>query len=98
MPVVTATTADAASQLAPDPLLGAVRLIRARTTLDFSGYKPATIRRRMQRRMSLRHLDGMSAYVDVLRSEPAEILALSKDLMISVTSFFREPQHQIGRR
>ncbi len=88
---VTANTPDTVSPPAPDALLSAVRLIQTHTKLSFSGYKTATLRRRIQRRMSLRNLASVSAYVDVLRSDPAEIVALSKDLMISVTSFFREP-------
>ncbi len=89
--VATATAESAGARPAQDPLLSVVRLIHSRTKLDFSGYKATTLRRRIHRRMSLRHLTGLEAYVDVLRSEPAEVLALSKDLMISVTSFFREP-------
>ena len=75
----------------PSPLLSAVQLLHAHTKLDFSGYKTGTLRRRIHRRMSLRHLERMSAYVDLLRTDPAEVVALSKDLLISVTSFFREP-------
>ena len=41
--------------------------------------------------MSLRHLSELPAYVEVLRSDPAEVGALFKDLLINVTGFFREP-------
>jgi PAS domain S-box-containing protein len=74
-----------------DPVVRAVALIRARTKLDFGGYKKAMLRRRIQRRMSLRHLDRMAEYVERLRNDPGEVAALSKDLLVSVTSFFREP-------
>src|ERR1043166_6074232 len=62
------------------------------------------MRRRIQRRMSLRHLNQLPKYVEVLRNDPAEATALFKDLLINVTSFFREPaawqmlQNQVIRR
>jgi two-component system CheB/CheR fusion protein len=68
-----------------------VALLHARTKFDFSGYKTGTLRRRIQRRMSLKHLGQMPKYVELLRSDPAEVTALFKDLLINVTSFFREP-------
>jgi two-component system CheB/CheR fusion protein len=78
-------------ETAADPLSGAIALLHAQTKFDFSGYKTATLRRRVQRRMSLRHLDQMARYVDLLGNDPAEVTALFKDLLINVTSFFREP-------
>src|SRR5262245_43385815 len=41
--------------------------------------------------MNLRHVAQLPAYVDLLRTDPAEVNALFKDLLINVTSFFREP-------
>jgi two-component system CheB/CheR fusion protein len=76
---------------APDPLATALTLLRERAKFDFSGYKKGTLRRRMQRRMSLRHLNELPTYVEVLRNDPAEVTALFKDLLINVTGFFREP-------
>ncbi len=76
---------------APDPLATALEVLRTRTKFDFSGYKKGTLRRRIQRRMSLRHLSELPQYVEVLRNDPAEVTALFKDLLINVTSFFREP-------
>ncbi|MBP1685677.1 MAG: sensor protein, partial [Deltaproteobacteria bacterium] len=89
---------------APDPLATAVEVLRTRTKFDFSGYKKGTLQRRMQRRMNLRHLNELPKYVEVLRNDPAEATALFKDLLINVTSFFREPaawqvlQEQVIRR
>jgi two-component system CheB/CheR fusion protein len=89
---------------APDPLATVLTLLRERTTFDFSGYKKGTLRRRMQRRMSLKHLNDLPNYVEMLRNDPAEVTALFKDLLINVTSFFREPaawqvlQEQVIRR
>jgi two-component system, chemotaxis family, CheB/CheR fusion protein len=100
----SATNMEARPEKASDPLTSALALVQERTKLDFSSYKTGTLRRRIQRRMSLRHLDRLPAYVELLRNDPAEVTALFKDLLINVTSFFREPvaweflqQHVIRR-
>ncbi len=67
-------------------------LVRARTRHDFSCYKSGTITRRIERRMSLHHLDDAEQYLRFLQSHPAEVKELFNDLLINVTSFFREPQ------
>jgi len=56
---------------------------------DITAYKAATIERRVSRRISLGGFDGGEAYLDELEREPLERSALLQDLMISVTSFFR---------
>jgi chemotaxis methyl-accepting protein methylase/signal transduction histidine kinase len=86
----TETSATPLPETAADPLSSAIALLHAHTAFDFSGYKTATLRRRVRRRMSLRHLDQMAQYVDLLATDPAEVTALFKDLLINVTSFFRE--------
>jgi two-component system, chemotaxis family, CheB/CheR fusion protein len=88
---VAETSLTALVEQAPDSLASAVEALRATTKFDFSGYKKGTLRRRIQRRMSLRHFDELPKYVEVLRQDPAEAAALFKDLLINVTSFFREP-------
>jgi two-component system, chemotaxis family, CheB/CheR fusion protein len=75
----------------PDSLASLVALLQASEKVDFSGYKTGTLRRRTERRMSLKQIDSMPAYVELLRSDPAELAALHKDLLINVTSFFRDP-------
>ncbi|HEX8324878.1 MAG TPA: chemotaxis protein CheB [Tepidisphaeraceae bacterium] len=67
-------------------------VLRARVRHDFSGYKKPTIVRRIQRRMSLLQTARMIDYVRTLRQSPAEVHALSDDLMIHVTGFFRDPE------
>ena len=67
-------------------------LLRAQTGHDFSQYKPSTIYRRIERRMAVHQIDVMEAYVQYLQQTPAEVLALFQDLLIGVTSFFRDPQ------
>ena len=48
--------------------------------------------RRVLRRMGLNHLDRLADYLALLREQPDELAQLSKDLLISVTSFFRDPE------
>ncbi|HTK41049.1 MAG TPA: chemotaxis protein CheB [Gemmatimonadales bacterium] len=76
---------------APTHLQAILGLLRARTKHDFSSYKRGTISRRIERRMSLNHVEDVEHYIKHLQSHPAEIKELFNDLLISVTSFFREP-------
>jgi two-component system CheB/CheR fusion protein len=66
-------------------------LIRSITGHDFSHYKLNTICRRIERRMALHKLTRIADYHRYLQETPAEVKALFKDLLITVTSFFREP-------
>jgi two-component system CheB/CheR fusion protein len=67
-----------------------ITVLRARTRRDFSGYKKPTVLRRIQRRMSLSQVETLSEYAKFLRQNPPEVAALSDDLMIHVTGFFRD--------
>ncbi len=66
-------------------------MIRARSGMEFSMYKRSTIRRRIERRMSLHQLTRMEDYVRYLQENPSEIDVLSKELLIGVTRFLRDP-------
>lgn len=66
-------------------------LVRLRTGHDFARYKRATILRRLARRMQLSHRSGLEQYLAWLHESPEEIQALFDDLLISVTTFFRDP-------
>jgi len=66
--------------------------LRVRTGHDFSNYKRATILRRIERRLGLRELPGLAAYSKYLREQPQEVYHLMKDLLISVTNFFRDQE------
>jgi two-component system CheB/CheR fusion protein len=68
-----------------------VVLLRTRTSHDFADYKTNTLYRRIERRMSLHQLDKLSQYVQFLRDNPQELDLLFKELLIGVTSFFRDP-------
>jgi two-component system CheB/CheR fusion protein len=66
-------------------------LLRQHTKHDFSQYKQATLNRRIERRMSVNQIDNLSEYVNFLQAHPEEGTALFKEILISVTSFFRDP-------
>ncbi|HET9220884.1 MAG TPA: CheR family methyltransferase, partial [Roseiflexaceae bacterium] len=67
-------------------------LLRARTTHDFSQYKRPTLLRRIGRRMQVQGVVDLPAYLAILRAKPDEVQALLRDLLISVTNFFRDPE------
>lgn len=64
--------------------------LRLRTGHDFSNYKRPTILRRIERRINIRNLPDLPSYSEYLQKNPEEITALLKDLLISVTNFFRD--------
>jgi two-component system CheB/CheR fusion protein len=66
-------------------------LLRAQTGHDFSQYKPRTIHRRIERRMAVHQIESIDGYVKYAQQTPAEVEALFRDLLIGVTSFFRDP-------
>jgi two-component system, chemotaxis family, CheB/CheR fusion protein len=66
-------------------------LLRARTGTDFSGYKPTTIHRRIERRMTVHQLHTLPHYVRYMQENPQEIDLLFRELLIGVTRFFRDP-------
>jgi two-component system CheB/CheR fusion protein len=84
-----------ADRLVEDEAEGALEkvfvLLRANTGNDFSLYKQTTILRRIERRMGLHQIDDIAHYVRFLRENPREIDLLFKELLIGVTSFFRDP-------
>jgi two-component system CheB/CheR fusion protein len=68
------------------------RLLRRATKVDFSGYKMPTISRRVQRRMALHKIEKLGDYGQLLHRDAGEVDALYQDLLINVTSFFRNPE------
>jgi two-component system CheB/CheR fusion protein len=67
-------------------------MLRSAKGVDFTSYKRSTIMRRVNRRMLLQKIEGMKAYVAYLKENPSEIETLYQDILINVTSFFREPE------
>lgn len=67
-----------------------VILLRAETGHDFSLYKQSTLYRRIERRMGLHQIEKIAHYVRYLQENPSELDLLFKELLIGVTSFFRD--------
>ena len=78
----------------PDRLAEIIDLLRTKTSHDFSLYKPGTLQRRIERRMAHGgdRADDSGRYLDMLRQDAGELELLAKDLLINVTSFFRDPK------
>lgn len=84
-------TVDDYQDLAPDVALQKIfALIGSVYQADFTQYKPNTIHRRLQRRMALINETDVQSYLTVLQNNPVELAALYDDLLIRVTTFFRE--------
>jgi chemotaxis methyl-accepting protein methylase len=66
-------------------------LLRGKTSHDFSLYKKNTIYRRIERRMGIHQINRIASYVRYLQENPQEVELLFKELLIGVTSFFRDP-------
>lgn len=75
-----------------DALETILALLRTTTGIDFTLYKPTTIARRMQRRMLLYKFESLKDYAQYLQKHPAEVQALYEEILIHVTSFFRDPE------
>jgi len=67
-------------------------LLRNHSGVDFSLYRSKTVHRRIDRRMLLSKIDKPEAYANFLRGKPKELEALYSDILINVTSFFRNPE------
>ncbi|GAB2779325.1 hypothetical protein GCM10027275_23580 [Rhabdobacter roseus] len=77
---------------AEEDLKTIIQLLRRVLGVDFSHYKMTTIRRRIIRRMLLYKLETLKDYAEYLRQDPTEAHVLYNDLLINVTSFFRDPE------
>jgi two-component system CheB/CheR fusion protein len=77
-----------------DRLSEIIDLLFTKTAHNFTLYKQGTLRRRIERRMGLATIEprDMSKYLKLLHSDPKELDLLAKDLLINVTSFFRDPK------
>ena len=82
---------NSASDESIEPMKEIFLILRKRTSHDFLHYKQTTIRRRLQRRMSVNQIDDIAQYAQFLKEDENEVKALLKDILISVTSFFRDP-------
>ncbi len=66
-------------------------ILREKCKVDFTFYKPSTVTRRIERRMTINQTDDIRDYVAYLSNNPGEAMALYQELLIGVTSFFRDP-------
>jgi len=66
--------------------------LERRTGVEFVHYKPATVRRRIARRMALRRIATLEEYGKYVAENPHEARILHDDILIHVTSFFRDPE------
>ena len=68
------------------------KVLKSGTKVDFLHYKPNTVRRRIGRRMIVRRTGTLREYADFIESNPDEVRELYRDLLVSVTNFFRDPE------
>ena len=73
------------------PFAEILAVVHGATGIDFSLYREKTIKRRVLRRLALRNIDSLAEYAAPLEDDAEELTALQRDLLISVTSFFRDP-------
>lgn len=77
------------------------KLLKERSDIDFTQYKPSTVARRIERRIGVHGLSSIKEYYTILIAQPSEIQTLAKDMLIGVTRFFRdddafhELEHQV---
>ena len=91
-PGVAASEAESELPEESEALQTVFRLLRTATEVDFSLYKLPTIKRRIRRRMTLKETPDLDQYAQYLQTHPSEIRDLFEDMLIPVTSFFREPE------
>ncbi len=73
-----------------DGLIRIFAMLREHTKLDFTYYKPSTVLRRIERRLSVCQCADLRDYVRLMESKPSEVTTLYRELLIGVTHFFRD--------
>ena len=89
-PYVTDTDRSVTLLSDEDGLTRIFALLRERCKIDFTYYKPSTVTRRIERRMSINQTDSIKDYLAFMVNYPGEVVALYRELLIGVTSFFRD--------
>ena len=77
---------------APDEMARLMALLKKHLGHDFSEYKENTIQRRINRRLAVHKLSSLNEYVAFVEKNPADLDGLEKDILISVTEFFRDAE------
>jgi two-component system CheB/CheR fusion protein len=83
---------DPTEKMSSDVLKKIHGILRTSTGHDFSYYKNSTVQRRIGRRMNIHGIENPAEYVRYLQKDPREATSLIKELLIGVTSFFRDPE------
>ena len=91
-PYLSAAPASEEEEDAEEQFRNILATVRSATGLDFSHYRDTTVRRRISRRMALHTQSSLANYGQLLREDRSEVEALYRDLLINVTSFFRDPE------
>ncbi|MEY3253303.1 MAG: hypothetical protein RL227_2276, partial [Pseudomonadota bacterium] len=90
-PAADAQAGAAAVAVDEEGLMTVLAQLRSGSGHDFSEYKKSTLRRRIERRMAQHSIAQLAAYARYLGEHPAEVELLFRELLIKVTSFFRDP-------
>ena len=64
--------------------------LKKKSDIDFANYKPSTVARRIERRMTIKHATSLQEYLTLLNTDDYEVTILSRELLIGVTRFFRD--------
>ena len=88
----TTTEASAKDKRFENVLPEIFALVRKEMGHDFADYKTTTIHRRIERRMAVHQIESIGDYHQFLKGNRTEVEELFKDLLITVTNFFREPE------
>ena len=91
-PYVTKTERSESLISNEDGMIRIFALLRERCKVDFTYYKPSTVVRRIERRMSINQVEDIKDYVNYILSNPSELTTLYRELLIGVTSFFRDQE------
>lgn len=75
-----------------EDLLAILAIVQKASGVDFAQYKPSTVKRRIIRRVVLHKLNTLNEYVQFLKANSSEVNQLFNDLLINVTTFFRDPE------
>lgn len=87
-----APSPDEVDSSGTEALRSILQLLKAHSKHDLSDYKPSTLGRRIQRRLGVHGLTTHRAYEQFVRENPQELDLLFKEMLIGVTSFFRDPE------
>lgn len=87
------TSAANAVAMSPEAAMGGIlHLLLQVGGIDFQEYKPGTVMRRIERRMTVRQVGSLESYLDLLNADRTEVMILRRELLIPVTSFFRDTE------